>query len=228
VHLTSHSFRWGGARFRGYTQKGMMIDRTLCIYFMISRPAASALASAIACRPPSPMPLAGRTELEGDVRRAGASLVGPLGRDGRAAGGTSHVRATSGPHGMCPPRPPTLRLARVYFTVCLVVGKAVRGKAVRRFYDFFAYSTPTVYTPVASGMLYQSHPTVKRTIFTACYEYVAISSMLRPEASRSATKSGSRPDGDSGTTLGLGAAAAVPLAPPPRPFWAAAAVSVSP
>ena len=140
-HHTSHSSFVGGVRdFGAYTQKGMMIDRTLCIYFMISRPAASALASAIACRPPSPMPLAGRTELEGDVRRAGASLVGPLGRDGRAAGGTSHVRATSGPHGMCPPRPPTLRLARVYFTVCLVVGKAVRGKAVRRFYDFFAYT----------------------------------------------------------------------------------------
>lgn len=48
----------GGVRFRGYTQKGMMIDRTLCIYFMISRPAASALASAIACRPPPPMPAA--------------------------------------------------------------------------------------------------------------------------------------------------------------------------
>ena len=111
------------------------------------------------------------------------------------------------------------------------VSWSVKPYAVKPYgaFNFFAYSTPVPYdTPVASGMLYQSHPTVKRTIFTACYEYVAISSMLRPEASRSATKSGSRPDGDSGTTLGLGAAAAVPLAPPPRPFWAAAAVSVSP
>ena len=54
--------------------------------------------------------------------------------------------------------------------------------------------------------------------------------MLRPEASKSATKSGSRPD--CGTTLplglGLGAAAVVPRAAAPRPFWAAAAASVSP
>ena len=59
-----------------------MIDRTLCIYFMISR-APGRIGPCIGHRMPAAIPHAGRTELEGDVRRAGASLVGPLGRDGR-------------------------------------------------------------------------------------------------------------------------------------------------
>jgi hypothetical protein len=181
---------------------------------------------------PAAIPHAGRTELEGDVRRAGASL-GSSDRSQDVTGERLEARRTSVPrpvHTACVRPDRRRRVSRVY--TLPYVSWSVKPYAVKPYgaFNFFAYSTPVPYdTPVASGiMLYQSHPTVKRTIFTACYEYVAISSMLRPEASRSATKSGSRPDGDSGTTLGLGAAAAVPLAPPPRPFWAAAAVSVSP
>ena len=65
-------FSLGGCDFGDIPkQKGMMlmIDRTLCIYFMISR-APGRIGPCIGHRMPAAIPHAGRTELEGDVRRA--------------------------------------------------------------------------------------------------------------------------------------------------------------